>query len=53
VVINGDARNPDLLIEEDVNEFDAFVAVTSSSETNYSLVSWKKMGVVRLSPKLR
>lgn len=46
LVINGDARNTDLLIEEDVNDFDAFVAVTSSSETNIlSCVMAKKMGV--------
>jgi trk system potassium uptake protein TrkA len=48
LVINGDARNTDLLIEEDVNEFDAFVAVTSSSETNIlSCVMAKKMGVAK------
>lgn len=48
LVINGDARNTDLLIEEDVNEFDAFVAVTSSSETNIlSCVLAKKMGVAK------
>ncbi len=46
LVINGDARNTDLLIEEDVNDFDAFVAVTSNSETNIlSCVMAKKMGV--------
>ena len=46
LVINGDARNTDLLIEEDVNDFDAFVAVTSSSEANIlSCVMAKKMGV--------
>ncbi len=46
LIINGDARNTDLLIEEDVNDFDAFVAVTSSSETNIlSCVMAKKMGV--------
>ena len=48
LVINGDARNTDLLIEEDVNGFDAFVAVTSSSETNIlSCVMAKKMGVAK------
>ncbi len=48
LVINGDARNTDLLIEEDVNDFDAFVAVTSSSETNIlSCVMAKKMGVAK------
>jgi len=48
LVINGDARNTDLLIEEDVNDFDAFVAVTSSSETNIlSCVMAKNMGVAK------
>ncbi|MFA6769649.1 MAG: Trk system potassium transporter TrkA [Bacteroidales bacterium] len=48
LVIKGDARNTDLLIEEDVNDFDAFVAVTSSSETNIlSCVMAKKMGVAK------
>ncbi len=48
LVINGDARNTDLLIEEDVNDFDAFVAVTSSSETNIlSCVMAKRMGVAK------
>lgn len=48
LVINGDARNTDLLIEEDVNDFDAFIAVTSSSETNIlSCVMAKKMGVAK------
>ncbi len=46
LVINGDGRNTDLLIEEDVSSFDAFVAVTSSSETNIlSCVAAKRMGV--------
>ncbi len=48
LIINGDARNTDLLIEEDVNDFDAFIAVTSSSETNIlSCVMAKKMGVAK------
>ena len=46
VVINGDGRNTDLLMEEDAKNYDAFVAVTSSSETNIlSCVAVKKMGV--------
>lgn len=46
LVINGDGRNSDLLIEEDVRNMDAFVAVTSSSETNIlSCVAAKRMGV--------
>jgi trk system potassium uptake protein TrkA len=46
IIINGDGRNTDLLIEEDVKDYDAFVAVTSSSETNIlACVAAKKMGV--------
>lgn len=46
LVINGDGRNTDLLLEEDVKNYDAFVAVTSNSETNIlSCVAAKKMGV--------
>lgn len=46
LIINGDGRNTDLLLEEDVKNFDAFVAVTSNSETNIlSCVAAKKMGV--------
>ncbi len=46
LIVNGDGRNTDLLIEEDVKDFDAFVAVTSSSETNIlACVAAKRMGV--------
>lgn len=46
LIINGDGRNSDLLLEEGVKDIDAFVAVTSSSETNIlSCVAAKKMGV--------
>ncbi|MGJ8667513.1 MAG: Trk system potassium transporter TrkA [Patiriisocius sp.] len=34
LVINGDGRNVDLLIEEDIQEMDAFISVTGNSETN-------------------
>ena len=34
LVINGDGRNVDLLIEESIEEMDAFIAVTGNSETN-------------------
>ena len=48
MVINGDGRNSDLLTEEDVTRYDAFVAVTGSSETNIlSCVAAKKMGVAK------
>lgn len=46
LIINGDGRNTDLLIEEDVSSFDAFVALTSSSETNIlACAAAKKLGV--------
>ncbi len=49
VVINGDARNTDLLVDEDAGGYDAFVAVTSSSETNIlSSVAVKNMGVPKV-----
>lgn len=48
LVINGDGRNSDLLMEEDVTKYDAFVAVTGNSETNIlSCVAAKKMGVAK------
>lgn len=46
LVINGDGRNSDVLFDEDVKSCDAFVAVTSNSETNImACVAAKKMGV--------
>ena len=49
VVINGDGRNTDLLVEEDAANYDAFVAVTSSSEANIlSCVAVKNMGVPKV-----
>ena len=48
MVINGDGRNSDFLYEEDVRTCDAFIAVTSSSETNVlACVAAKKMGVAK------
>lgn len=48
LIINGDGRNSDLLYEEDVKSCDAFVAVTSSSETNIlACVAAKNMGIGR------
>lgn len=48
MVINGDGRNSDLLFDEGIQSFDAFVALTSSSETNIlACVAAKKMGVSR------
>ena len=34
LIINGDGRNVELLEEEDIEEMDAFIAVTGNSETN-------------------
>lgn len=49
LVINGDGRNSDVFIDEDIRSCDAFVAVTSSSETNIlSCVMAKKMGVAKV-----
>jgi len=46
LVINGDGRNTDLLIEEGLPYMDAFVAVTGNSETNIlSCIVAKRMGV--------
>lgn len=48
LVVNGDERNSDLLIEESIKSYDAFVAVTESSETNIlACVAAKRMGVMR------
>jgi trk system potassium uptake protein TrkA len=48
MVINGDGRNSDLLIEEGVQKTDAFVALTGNSETNIlSCLLAKQMGVQR------
>lgn len=48
LVINGDGRNTDLLIEEGLPYMDAFVAVTGNSETNIlSCIVAKRMGVKR------
>lgn len=48
IVVNGDGRNSDMLLEENIREFDAFVAVTNSSETNIlACVAAKSLGVSR------
>lgn len=48
IVVNGDGRDSDTLIEESIKEYDAFVAVTSSTETNIlACVAAKKLGVAR------
>ena len=48
IVVNGDGRNSDMLQEESIKDFDAFVAVTNSSETNIlACVAAKSFGVAR------
>ena len=48
IVVNGDGRNSDMLIEESIKDFDAFVAVTNSSETNLlACVAAKRLGIAR------
>ena len=47
-VVNGDGRSSDLLLEESIREYDAFVAVTNNSETNIlACVAAKNLGVER------
>ena len=48
IVVNGDGRNSDMLLEESIKEYDAFIAVTNSSETNIlACVAAKRLGVSR------
>ena len=48
MVVNGDGRNSDMLLEESIREYDAFVAVTNNSETNIlACVAAKSIGVPR------
>lgn len=45
-VINGDARDIDLLKEEGIEDYDAFIALTDSSETNIlACLTAKEFGV--------
>ena len=47
-VVNGDGRNSDMLLEESIKDYDAFVAVTNSTETNIlACVAAKGFGVQR------
>ena len=49
IVVNGDGRNSDMLLEESIREYDAFVAVTNNSETNIlACVAAKSLGVARV-----
>lgn len=46
LIIHGDARNVDLLKEENIEDMDAFIAVTGNSETNImSCLMAKSLGV--------
>ena len=47
-IVNGDGRDTDLLLEERIREYDAFVAVTPSTETNIlACAAAKRLGVGR------
>lgn len=46
LIINGDGRSTDLLIEEGIRKMDAFIAVTGNSETNIlSCLLARRLGV--------
>lgn len=48
LVINGDGRDVEMLIEESINEMDAFISVTGNSETNImSCLVAKSKGVLK------
>ena len=47
-IINGDSRNTDLLLEEGIKDYSAFIALTDSCEANIlSCTAAKKLGVGR------
>ena len=48
MIINGDGRDIDLLLEEGIKNTDAFVALTDNSETNIlACLAAKRMGVIK------
>lgn len=48
IVVNGDGRNSDFLLEESIKDYDAFVAVTNNTETNIlACVAAKSLGIAR------
>ena len=48
IVVNADGRNSDMLLDESIRDYDAFVAVTNSTETNIlACVAAKGFGVQR------
>lgn len=53
MVINADGRNTDMLIDEDIRSYDAFLALTESTETNIlACVAAKRLGVHRTIAKV-
>ncbi len=48
IVVNGDGRNTDFLLDENIKDYDAFVAVTGNDEVNIlSCVVARKFGLSR------
>lgn len=48
IVVNGDGRNSDLLMDESIRDYDAFISVTNNTETNIlACVAAKGLGVRR------
>ena len=48
IVINGDGRNADLLIQESIKNCDAFIALTDNSETNIlACLTAKSLGIFK------
>jgi trk system potassium uptake protein TrkA len=48
LVINGDARDPDLLLQEGIQDAEAFIALTENSETNIlACLAAKRFGVFK------
>lgn len=48
MIINGDARDPELLVSEGIHNTDAFIALSDNSETNIlACLSAKRSGVYR------
>jgi trk system potassium uptake protein len=51
LIINGDARDTELLEDEGIRNMDAFIAVTDDTETNmFSCLLAKRLGVKRVIP---
>ncbi len=47
-IVNGDGRNTDLLLEESIKDYDAFVALTDQDETNVlACIVAKKFGLTK------